>query len=786
MVIPTALIPKAGNTATVKPADARQQSVLGNKPSQSHKPADASQQSVPGNKSPQSHKPADASQQSVLGNKSSQSHKPADASQQSVPGNKSPQSHKPADARQPFVPGNKSPQSHNAAAPKANAQSLVSTSPAPSTSKSNLAAVLIPVKVEQQTRASSKQNVAPLDGPTLNVTPLKVTIDKQAYQVNKNVELQKLLPQTAQVVIASDQAKLIARAVPSVTLPQAQAAVINNQAITPALQATSSGSAVPQPSQTITTQLVLLAQSIQLALPPALEDLAKQNGVSTQQLTTLAARPQGYPLPTAVIAQGQLTFSGGASITLAPNTALNSGQYLAKVVVQQQQLQLTLTPVIAEVNVNLTKLAQAPQATSTDQASNIVITKNEPAQILSQFLKKLSSTPLPAPGNAVKGSDLQPKMPAAFAATLPGTLLGTSTAKSTLDNGAVKLPASTQPNTATAKSAQPLTVSTHPAAAAKLTQKNSLQPQVQNQHQAITSSANSAIANKSNTDPAPIEVLNKALSKAGAMPIKQALTQQVAHNLATELFKHLPQIRPHPLSALTDPALLSSELRSLAALNLAHTPLSHSPASSPSAVFSGSAITTLFQLLLGVKTKSAGSGISAKLQAHLAQLQQQTLSKLSANSGLLGALDKLGGADSLAQLASSVTLYQQASTDPNQAVTWYFALPYSINQRDEQFEGKFEPEQDQDEDKKGGWKLQLKFNLAQGSLLICAHKQADVLDIQFKGNNQMLLTKVEGFNSALTAKIAQIGFTPGKLTTQLAPIPATLLPGDHYLVKTRA
>ncbi|WP_350563235.1 hypothetical protein, partial [Psychrobacter sp. CAL346-MNA-CIBAN-0220] len=91
----------------------------------------------------------------------------------------------------------------------------------------------------------------------------------------------------------------------------------------------------------------------------------------------------------------------------------------------------------------------------------------------------------------------------------------------------------------------------------------------------------------------------------------------------------------------------------------------------PSPLFSGSAITTLFQLLLGVKTKSTGSGISDKLQAHLAQLQQRTLSKLSANSGLLAALDKLGGADSLAQLANSIALYQHASTDPNQAMTWY-------------------------------------------------------------------------------------------------------------------
>ncbi|MGI2110730.1 hypothetical protein ACRN9C_15185 [Shewanella frigidimarina] len=665
-----------------------------------------------------------------------------------------------------------------------NEKSVVSNS---STTKSDLAAVLLPVKVGQPPASAQ----------------LDISIENQQYQLNKTAELQKLLQQTAQVVITSDQAKLVARAVSSVNLPVAQAEVINSQSTSPAIPTASAGSTATPPAQAVATQLVLLAQPIQLALPQGLEELAKQNGVSTQQLASLAARVQGYPLPTAIIDQGELTFSGGTSIQLSPNTALNSGQYLAKVVVQHQQLQLALTPVIAEISVNLTKLPAPPQAAQTLESANIIITKNEPAQILSQFLKKLESTPLPIIDNAVKGSDAQQKTP---------NELTSSSAKVGLDSTAVKtLTPVTQQQSSSGLSAESNLAKTgsnmeQQANLAKSAVNNTVEQIAlptksvaeQNTPKANTASAidnsaknnppNNPASNKMNSgsDPAPIEVLNKALSKAGAMPIKQQLSQQIPHNLASELFKHLPQISPHPLSALSDPALLSSELYSLAALNLAHTQLGHSTSAQPSPLFSGSAITTLFQLLLGVKTKSTGSGISDKLQAHLAQLQQRTLSKLSANSGLLAALDKLGGADSLAQLANSIALYQHASTDPNQAMTWYFALPYSINQRDEQFEGKFEQENDSDKDKKAGWKLQLKFNLAQGSLLICAHKQADVLDIQFKGNNQMLLTKVERFNQALSDKITQIGFTPGKLTTQLAQIPATLLPGDHYLVKTRA
>tara|TARA_R110002167_G_C12707356_1_gene655439 strand:+ start:114816 stop:116948 length:2133 start_codon:yes stop_codon:yes gene_type:complete len=665
-----------------------------------------------------------------------------------------------------------------------NEKSVVSNS---STTKSDLAAVLLPVKVGQPPASAQ----------------LDISIENQQYQLNKTAELQKLLQQTAQVVITSDQAKLVARAVSSVNLPVAQAEVINSQSTSPAIPTASAGSTATPPAQTVATQLVLLAQPIQLALPQGLEELAKQNGVSTQQLASLAARVQGYPLPTAIIDQGKLTFSGGTSIQLSPNTALNSGQYLAKVVVQHQQLQLTLTPVIAEISVNLTKLPAPPQAAQTLESANIIITKNEPAQILSQFLKKLESTPLPIIDNAVKGSDVQQKTP---------NELTPSSAKVGQDSTAVKtLTPVTQQQSSSGLSPESNLAKTgsnmeQQANLAKSAVNNTVEQTAlptksvaeQNTPKANTTSTidnsaknnppNNPASNKMNSDsdPAPIEVLNKALSKAGAMPIKQQLSQQIPHNLASELFKHLPQISPHPLSALSDPALLSSELYSLAALNLAHTQLGHSTSAQPSPLFSGSAITTLFQLLLGVKTKSTGSGISDKLQAHLAQLQQRTLSKLSANSGLLAALDKLGGADSLAQLANSIALYQHASTDPNQAMTWYFALPYSINQRDEQFEGKFEQENDSDKDKKAGWKLQLKFNLAQGSLLICAHKQAEVLDIQFKGNNQMLLTKVERFNQALSDKITQIGFTPGKLTTQLAQIPATLLPGDHYLVKTRA
>ena len=207
---------------------------------------------------------------------------------------------KPADASQQTGSERKQKQVESATLPSQTPTDKSATSNTTPT-KSDLAAVLLPVKVVQPPASAQ----------------LNVTIDNKQYQLNKTAELQKLLQQTAQVVIANGQAKLLARAAANTNQAQIQAQVITNQVNnTSAVQATPTNSTAPQPSQTVTTQLILLAQPIQLVLPPALEELAKQNGVSTQQLATLAARVQGYPLPTAVLAHGQLTFSIGTSIPL--------------------------------------------------------------------------------------------------------------------------------------------------------------------------------------------------------------------------------------------------------------------------------------------------------------------------------------------------------------------------------------------------------------------------------------------------------------------------------------
>ncbi|MGL5668905.1 MAG: flagellar hook-length control protein FliK, partial [Shewanella sp.] len=273
------------------------------------------------------------------------------------------------------------------------------------------------------------------------------------------------------------------------------------------------------------------------------------------------------------------------------------------------------------------------------------------------------------------------------------------------------------------------------------------------------------------------EVLQKAFTKAGALPLEQMLTRGGA-NLAAELLKHLPHLGPPTLGQLSDPGELKDAMFGLSALNLA------TPQLNQAAVFmNASAVTSLFQLLLGFRANNANNTVSQKLADYLEQLQAKT--GLSTNQ--LGQLSKAGGLESMGQLASSLHLYQQASGENNGNLVWFFALPYGINQRHEQLEGKFERDANDDEQQKHkGWHLQLKFNLAQGPLLISARFHQQVLDIQFKGNSQQLLNRVDNFLAPLGQKLSQLGFTPGELSTQIAQVPATLLPGDHFLVKTRA
>lgn len=590
-------------------------------------------------------------------------------------------------------------------------------------------------------------------------------------------------------------------------------------------------------SQTATTpnaQLVTLGAVLTLKLPDAIAQLAQQNGISLDKLYTLAARPQGYPLPNVTVTTKEFQFANGTVVPQDPGTRLSTGEYQAKISLAQGRPILVLTPILSKLEIQIGAPINETQLPIIDkQAANVVVAKTEPAQIIATFLRKLETlTPqtdtLGTTKPAVSGqATSEPKVPPAAPQAVVNDIAANKTT-TPVSTSPISLQANTEPkltvvnqklnpetksqgmaqtqqksasfevklaetkNTASnplpnnpesIRNASPTPSSINPmklaSAAATLTTSTLIENELplNLKPQAVEALLAEKNNKTSETTLSVNEVLQKAFTKAGALPLEQMLTRGGA-NLAAELLKHLPHLGPPTLGQLSDPGELKDTMFGLSALNLA------TPQLNQAAVFmNASAITSLFQLLLGFRANNANTTISQKLADYLEQLQAKT--GLSANQ--LGQLSKAGGLESMGQLASSLHLYQQASGENNGNLVWFFALPYGINQRHEQLEGKFERDANDDEQQKHkGWHLQLKFNLAQGPLLISARFHQQVLDIQFKGNSQQLLNRVDNFLAPLGQKLSQLGFTPGEFSTQIAQVPATLLPGDHFLVKTRA
>ncbi|MFB2679544.1 flagellar hook-length control protein FliK [Shewanella mangrovisoli] len=614
-----------------------------------------------------------------------------------------------------------------------------------------------------------------------------------------------------------------------VNAQQRQALIVASSFLVNPIPTESSQTATPS-----NAQLVTLGAVLTLKLPDAIAQLAQQNGISLDKLYTLAARPQGYPLPNVTVTTKEFQFANGTVVPQDPGTRLSTGEYQAKISLAQGRPILVLTPILSKLEIQIGAPINETQLPIIDkQAANVVVAKTEPAQIIATFLRKLETltpqtdtlgTIKPAvSGQATSEPKVAPAPPQAVVSVIAANKTTTPVSTS-----AISLQANTEPkltvvnqklnpeiqsqgaaqtqqksapsevklaetkNTASnplpnnpesIRNVSPTTSSINPmkleSAAATLTTSTLTENE---QHLNLKPQAVEALlAEKNNktseTTLSVNEVLQKAFTKAGALPLEQMLARGGA-NLAAELLKHLPHLGPPTLGQLSDPGELKDTMFGLSALNLA------TPQLNQAAVFmNASAITSLFQLLLGFRANNANTTVSQKLADYLEQLQAKT--GLSTNQ--LGQLSKAGGLESMGQLASSLHFYQQASGENNGNLVWFFALPYGINQRHEQLEGKFERDANDDEQQKHkGWHLQLKFNLAQGPLLISARFHQQVLDIQFKGNSQQLLNRVDNFLAPLGQKLSQLGFTPGELSTQIAQVPPTLLPGDHFLVKTRA
>ncbi|WP_342896467.1 hypothetical protein [Shewanella algae] len=544
----------------------------------------------------------------------------------------------------------------------------------------------------------------------------------------------------------------------------AQAKALLHQANTTLLELTRP---LPEIVQGKTAQLLLLASEVQIKLPDALMQLAAKNGISQTALQQLAARPQGYPLPMLTVSQGEMRFANGTSIAFPPQLQLPAGEYVAKVVSNNHGLQLQLSPINARLEVKLTPVANLQPAAPTLESEQL-ITKPEVAQTYARLIKLLEQQPQ---------SQAQQTQSKGESAPLRETAVDLKAGLSQTVASGSKLPASVlSQSTQTVDNAQLQQPKNAPLPGTEKFSNQALQQATQaNTDKPVGTSASNKVAGETAKAP-ELNFLQRAFNKAGAMPRAEAMTLEVKHNLAAELLKQLPALSPVPLSELTEPSQLRSELLGLTGLQLT----SQQTQSQPST--QASAITTLFQLLLGVRAGNQNLSVPQRLKQYLEGLQ----SRSGLQTHQLASLEKSGTLDALQQMSQAVALYQQANTD-NSGQCWYFMLPYYLNQRNEQLEGKFEHNnQDKDADKDKAWQLQLKFNLGMGSLLVKAQVKDSKVDLQFIGSTQALISRVSNFLPPLSQKLVQLGLTPNELNAHVAPVPATLLPGDHYLVQLKA
>ncbi|WP_345867753.1 hypothetical protein [Shewanella algae] len=544
----------------------------------------------------------------------------------------------------------------------------------------------------------------------------------------------------------------------------AQAKALLHQANTTLLELTRP---LPEIVQGKTAQLLLLAGEVQIKLPDALMQLAAKNGISQTALQQLAARPQGYPLPMLTVSQGEMRFANGTSIAFPPQLQLPAGEYVAKVVSNNHGLLLQLSPINARLEVKLTPVANLQPAAPT-QENEQLITKLEVAQTYARLIKLLEQQPQ---------SQAQQTQSKGESAPLRETAVDLKAGLSQTVASGSKLPASVlSQSTQTVDNAQLQQPKNAPLPGTDKFSNQVLQQATQaNADKPVGTSASNKVAGETAKAP-ELNFLQRAFNKAGAMPRAEAMTLEVKHNLAAELLKQLPALSPVPLSELTEPSQLRSELLGLTGLQLTSQQTQSQP------LTQASAITTLFQLLLGVRAGNQNLSVPQRLKQYLEGLQ----SRSGLQTHQLASLEKSGTLDALQQMSQAVALYQQANTD-NSGQCWYFMLPYYLNQRNEQLEGKFEHNnQDKDADKDKAWQLQLKFNLGMGSLLVKAQVKDSKVDLQFIGSTQALISRVSNFLPPLSQKLVQLGLTPNELNAHVAPVPATLLPGDHYLVQLKA
>jgi hypothetical protein len=530
-------------------------------------------------------------------------------------------------------------------------------------------------------------------------------------------------------------------------------------------------------------------------LPRGLLAYIKGNHISLPQLTNLAERPQGYPIGEAKIVNNLAVISPSIRFNL-PAGLLANGDYTVSLVRMKGNLQLALTPKLAQISVTLSsEQGQLTKAITHDSSTSSI---NQKISLVSSYGQW---------SHALEKHSLTREQLVALAKPLADT---THFKTENLPLALQKSAGSSshhfwQVNIADTKTIDPILKSLNARVGlAALTQILSFKAQPQGSQAAQTSTAaaiststpanqgltqslihgtehllNKLGGNSSDNSSSDAKAMHRGLNQALNLITDKAGSATNNHqsvsklSLLTLIRQLQPLAFPRPLGELAAPTLLQQELVDSVAASVASSGLPKLATSSHS-----STIGILFQLLLGRQHQQSNS---ARLNQHLAQLQQ----KLGMGSTLLNLLDRANTGDVMGKLISGLTLYQQASSDTTQATNWYFTLPYTLDSRQEELEGHFE--QNKEEDHKGPrWRLQLKFNLSLGTILMNAEVTHNRLKLGFTSDSEELLSQLDSKLPPLSQKISAIGLVTDSIVTHKAKVPASLLPGEHYLVKIKA
>ncbi|QYK00294.1 hypothetical protein [Shewanella psychrotolerans] len=557
-------------------------------------------------------------------------------------------------------------------------------------------------------------------------------------------------------------------------------------------------------------------------LPRTLLAYIKGNNISMAQLINLAERVQGYPIGEAKIINNLVSIPPSIQFRLPQGQVLD-GSYSASLMSIKGDLQLALTPRLAQIPITLTgEQGQLERVISNDGIATSLTQKMSLVSGYGQLLHNLGKYSLTQQQLATLAKPLE--APTAFTLQTPQNLipkqflglnsqrLQTSLTDTIISDPIIKqlsnrmvlsVPTESPPSVAQGRQAyrpetsqiaglsqtllfkminnintQALSTPITAALTTSLVTKIGLQ-QINMPTDTSQSLSNKLTLGSADVSASDTKAMHRGLNQALNLIADKSLPNADSGQLISKrsLLSLLQQIQPlafpRPLGELATPTVLQQELVDSIAASIVSSSLPKLATSSHS-----STIGILFQLLLGRQHQQSNTN---QLNQYLNQLQQ----KLGMRSPLLNLLDKANTGDVMGKLISGLTLYQQASSDTTQATNWYFTLPYMLDSRQEELEGHFEQNKEADA-KNQHWRLQLKFNLTLGAILINAEVNKNRLKLGFTSDSDKLLSQVSNKLTPLSQKISAIGLVTDNIVTHKAKVPGSLLPGEHYLVKIKA